>query len=139
MQRAAQISGDNRGGGEAGDIPVGRILLVHRTCEVGLMCLAAVQRVLMEIPLNFVSTMARVIRAIAGRPIVGDAPAEALRRVIPHHDQDVVVGKGTLTDVSVRRVEDDAHVIGQVGECMLARRQNCLRFKFNTAIDVQHV
>jgi hypothetical protein len=83
--------------------------------------------------------MARVIRAIAGRPLVGDAPAEALRRVIPHHDQDVVVGKGTLTDVSVRRVEDDAHVIGQVGECMLARRQNCLRFKFNTAIDVQHV
>ena len=138
MQRAAQISGDNRGGGEAGDLPVGRILLL-RTCEVGLMRLAPVQRVLMELRADFVRTMTRVIRAIAGRPLVGDAPAEALRRVIPHHDQDVVVGKGTLTDVSVRSVEDDAHVIGQVGECMLARRQNCLRFKFNAAIDVQHV
>ena len=76
------------------------------------MCLAADQRVLMELPLNFVSTVARVFRAIAGRPLVGDAPTQALCRVIPHHDQDVVVGEGVLADVSLRRVEDDAHVIG---------------------------
>ena len=137
MQRAAQISGSNRGGGESSHLSVGRIFVLHRTCEVGLVCLCADQRVLMEIRADFVSTRARIFCAIAGWPLVGDTPAQAFRRVIPHHDQDVVVGEGALADVSLRRVEDDAHVIGQVGECMLARRQNGLRY--DAAIDEQHI
>ena len=91
----------------------------------------------MKIPLDFLRTPSRIFCAIVAGLLVRDAPTQGLRRVIPHHDQDVVVGEGALADVSLRRVEDDAHVIGQVGECMLARRQNGLRY--DAAIDEQHI
>ena len=80
----------------------------------------------------------RVLAGIKSRTILHDRLAQALHSPLMQHHDYVVFGKTCRPGLTSRCVQDDAHVLRQVNECVLGSGENLPRTP-HCAVDEQDV